>query len=123
MLVNQSDGSLLVCAKDWRECHPLHHSTIVSINLLGEPSISPERNLLNEDERGEKSGHLLSHSSIYLTREPCLMCSMALLHSRISTVYFLERNLQHGALASNYRLHRLKKTNHRFLVYQLEQEE
>lgn len=120
MIVNDNDGSLLVCAKDSRDRHPLRHSSIVSIDLLGDPSICSAKNLLNGDERGEKSGHLLSQCSIYLTREPCLMCSMALLHSRISTVYFLERNLQHGALASNYRLHRLKKTNHRFLVYQLE---
>lgn len=49
------------------------------------------------------------------------MCAMALLHSRISNVFYLNQNQQMGALGSIYKLHTLKKTNHRFNVYHLEQ--
>ena len=49
------------------------------------------------------------------------MCSMALLHSRISNVFYLNKNENFGSLGSIYKLHTLKKTNHRFNVYHLQQ--
>ncbi|CAF4801882.1 unnamed protein product [Rotaria sp. Silwood2] len=95
---------------------------MVAIDLLAANSVYLRENLVEKFiEKKEKKAYLLNGCSIYLTHEPCIMCAMALLHSRISTVYYLNKNPNVGALGSMYKLHTLKKTNHRFSVYHLEQ--
>ncbi|CAF2599828.1 unnamed protein product [Rotaria sp. Silwood2] len=112
----------LVASRDYRHEHPLQHSTMVAIDLLAANSVYLRENLVEKFiEKKEKKAYLLNGCSIYLTHEPCIMCAMALLHSRISTVYYLNKNPNVGALGSMYKLHTLKKTNHRFSVYHLEQ--
>lgn len=108
--------------RDFRDEHPLQHSTMIAIDLLGKESFFHRENLRRKQfETNEKSSHLLNRCSIHLSDEPCSMCSMALLHSRISSVFFLRSDDPHGSLLSNYNLHRLKQTNHRFHVYHLEE--
>ena len=70
----------------------------------------------------QPADQILAQCVLYVTCEPCIMCAMALLHSRISTVYYLRENATSGALGSRYKLHTSKKTNHRFQVYRLEEE-
>ncbi len=95
---------------------------MVAIDLLAANSVYSKINLIEKFiEKKDKKTYLLNGCSIYLTHEPCIMCAMALLHSRISTVYYLNSNQHVGALGSKYKLHTLKKTNHRFTVYQLQQ--
>ena len=43
----------------------------------------------------------LTDCEMYVTLEPCPMCSWAILQSRIKTVYFGSYNSQYGALLSN----------------------
>ena len=112
-----------MASRDYRDEHPFQHCSIVAIDLLATQSIYSRENLLGNDQEKRKNCHLLNGCSIYLSDEPCIMCSMALLHSRISNVYFLKKNPLYGALTSNYCLHRLKKTNHRFHVYHLQIDE
>lgn len=122
LIRNDSNGEIYSIGKDHREENPLEHSTMIAIDLLSSKRFYQRENLRPKQfETNEKSVHLLNGLSIYLTDEPCLMCSMSLLHSRISSVFFIKKNLHFGSLTSNYHLHRLKQTNHRFHVYQLEQ--
>jgi tRNA(Arg) A34 adenosine deaminase TadA len=51
-------------------------------------------------------------------REPTLVGSMALLHSRIKIVVFMQEDPVRGALSSRLRLHGLPQLNHHFSVYQ-----
>lgn len=120
LIRNDDHGQIYCCTKDYRNEHPLQHCTMVAIDLLGKTSLYQRKNLFQNSTINEKNFYLLNGCSIYLTMEPCIMCSMALLHSRISNVYFLQSNAEYGSLLSNYGLHRLKKTNHRFRVYQLQ---
>lgn len=116
---NQSNRPLVACA-DYRTEHPLQHSTMVAIDSLSSQSNYHRPNLIEDlIEKSPKDNYLLNNCSIYLTTEPCMMCSMALLHSRIETVYYFHRNIPCGSLGSVYKLHTLKKTNHRFNVYRL----
>ncbi|CAF1444710.1 unnamed protein product [Adineta steineri] len=122
IIVDNEQQIPLVGTRDYRHEHPLQHSTMVAIDLLAANSIYSRENFLEKFlEKKEKKAYLLNGCSIYLTHEPCIMCAMALLHSRISNVYYLKENQHVGALGSKYKLHTLKKTNHRFTVYQLEQ--
>lgn len=67
--------------------------------------------------RDGKVPYLLSGCVAILLHEPCAMCSMALLHSRIDAVIYFRRNNFAGALGSKCYLHSLNSLNHRFPVY------
>lgn len=67
--------------------------------------------------RDGKIPYLLSGCIAILVNEPCTMCSMALLHSRIDAVIFCRKNNIAGALGSKCYLHSMESLNHRFPVY------
>ena len=50
------------------------------------------------------------------SQEPCAMCAMALVHSRLGRVVFCNPNPAAGAVASRYRLHGERSLNHRCAV-------
>ncbi|XP_052840523.1 probable inactive tRNA-specific adenosine deaminase-like protein 3 [Drosophila gunungcola] len=61
--------------------------------------------------------YLCTGYDVYLLQEPCLMCSMALVHSRAKRVFFL-RNSENGALVSRFQLHSVRELNHHYEVFQ-----
>lgn len=61
--------------------------------------------------------YLCTNYYAYLTHEPCFMCAMAMVHSRVKCVIFDKVNKQNGALFSKGKLHCLKSLNHHFKVY------
>ncbi|XP_016984897.1 probable inactive tRNA-specific adenosine deaminase-like protein 3 [Drosophila rhopaloa] len=61
--------------------------------------------------------YLCTGYDVYLLQEPCLMCSMALVHSRAKRVFFL-RNSENGALATRFQLHSVRELNHHYEVFQ-----
>lgn len=55
--------------------------------------------------------------SIYVTLEPCIMCTGALLSSRINELFFSAFDPKFGACGSIYNLAEDGKTNHKINVY------
>ncbi|KAK6459467.1 tRNA-specific adenosine-34 deaminase subunit [Scheffersomyces xylosifermentans] len=53
---------------------------------------------------GEDSNYLCQNLTVYCSHEPCVMCSMALVHSRIGRIIYLKESLGSGGLESNYQL-------------------
>lgn len=94
--------------------HPLNHC---SINLINQFS----NNILIKTGKREYSSdidkYLCTGYDIYLTREPCIMCSMALVHSRIFRIIYGIDNLNSGGVCSKYLLHSYPSLNHHFKVY------
>lgn len=76
-------------------------------------------NVIQNVIENKKRNYLCNGYDIFLYKEPCIMCSMALLHSRIRRVFFLKKNKEKGGLLSFYRLQTNKKLNHKFAVYYL----
>ncbi len=59
----------------------------------------------------------LEGCSIYVTLEPCIMCTGALLASRVSELYFATFDPKFGACGSLYNLAEDAKSNHKLKVY------
>ena len=67
----------------------------------------------------KNNGYLCTGYDVYCFKEPCCMCSMALLHSRISRLFFIEENYNYGGIKTQAHIHENPKLNHRFHAYQL----
>lgn len=67
------------------------------------------------------SNHLsdwrLNNCDIYVTLEPCIMCTGALLASRINSIYFSVFDTKFGACGSLYNLAEEGKYNHKIKIY------
>jgi tRNA(adenine34) deaminase len=59
----------------------------------------------------------LEGCSLYVTLEPCVMCTGAMLASRINELYFATYDTKYGACGSLYNLAEDGKTNHKLKVY------
>ena len=55
---------------------------------------------------------------VFTKEEPCMMCAMALIHNRISRIYFSDINEEQGALISKYSLDNYN-LNHHYLIFKL----
>ncbi|KAH9841879.1 uncharacterized protein C8Q71DRAFT_700693 [Rhodofomes roseus] len=58
--------------------------------------------------------YLLTSLTLFTTHEPCIMCSMALLHSRVKEVFYLTPMSRTGGCGSVACVPALKNVNHRY---------
>ncbi|XP_045782838.1 probable inactive tRNA-specific adenosine deaminase-like protein 3 isoform X1 [Maniola jurtina] len=73
---------------------------------------------LLKKENGEKDGpYLCTGYDIYMLKEPCMMCAMALVHARAKRVFFCFKNSVCGALCSVAKLQTVPSLNHHFEVF------
>lgn len=77
------------------------------------------------DVAGNKCGpYLCTGYWVFLLAEPCPLCAMALLHSRVARIFYGAANPRVGVLSSRAALHTMPGLNHRYRVWSgiLEQE-
>ncbi|KAI9465019.1 hypothetical protein BJY52DRAFT_1209858 [Lactarius psammicola] len=82
------------------------------------PSLSPSPTAEATAAVTARNGrhYLLTSRALFTTHEPCVMCSMALLHSRVKEVFFLIPMERTGGCGGAVCVPRLEGVNHRFAI-------
>ncbi len=109
LIIVQSDSHCNYCPTDGM-AYPFEHLVLKAIN---------EKPHNSRIFRNNKIPYLLSGCVAILKEEPCTMCAMSLLHSRIDAVVYFKSNMAAGALGSICLLHVEVSLNHHFPVYQV----
>ncbi|CAJ1078715.1 probable inactive tRNA-specific adenosine deaminase-like protein 3 isoform X2 [Xyrichtys novacula] len=124
---------VIAVGHDCRGDHPLHHAVMVCIDLVAQsqgggcysfdkyptctftaPTLATTEN--PPDSEGSSQPYICTRYDFYVTREPCVMCAMALVHSRVGRVFYGAASAD-GALGTKFKIHSQKDLNHRFEVY------
>lgn len=146
VVVDPQTGQRLAIAHDCRRgTHPLHHAVMVCIDLVAysqgggayqyekypacryyvpDPQVTIshkdvsalENHSCSDKAKENGQSYICTGYDLYVTREPCVMCAMALVHSRINRVFYAAVTAD-GALGSRYKIHCQKDLNHHFEVY------
>jgi tRNA-specific adenosine deaminase 3 len=81
---------------------PLNTPTLDYDAFQDQPLLDLEKECFKQ-EHPNKDGYLCHALELYITHEPCVQCSMALLHSRMGKVVFAQQMSRTGGLSSDDR--------------------
>ncbi|KAM5237871.1 putative inactive tRNA-specific adenosine deaminase-like protein 3 [Ctenodactylus gundi] len=137
VIVDPASGHALATAHDCRgAASPLLHAVMVAIDLVAQgqgrgaydlhaypacsfsPAATPRvhAGAVRKLEDDDDLPYVCTGYDLYVTREPCAMCAMALVHARIRRVFYGATSPD-GGLGSRLRLHTQPDLNHRFQVF------
>ncbi|XP_026151261.1 putative inactive tRNA-specific adenosine deaminase-like protein 3 [Mastacembelus armatus] len=133
VIVNPVMERIIAVGHDCRGEHPLHHAVMVCIDLVAQSQgggcysfdrypacqiLSPASDTphCKPDTEASSQPYICTGYDLYVTREPCVMCAMALVHSRVSRVFYGMASAD-GALGTKFKIHSQRDLNHRFEVY------
>lgn len=94
-------------------------------SAAGSTSGSTSSNIATKtsDRPSSNVSYICTGMDVYLSHEPCMMCAMALLHSRVRRVFYCLPNAAKGALGSVVRLHTMQGINHRYEVFRVQRKD
>ena len=102
--------------------HPLRHAALDIIRQVADARAQQPPAAQNEATKNGAQ-YLLTGLTLFITHEPCLMCTMALLHSRVKAVFYLVPMPKTGGCGGVACIPSLKGVNHRFSISIWKEEE
>ena len=94
--------------------HPLLHAPMLVVRAQAR-----RQRRKRSDGAPPSEAYLCTGMDVYMTDEPCVMCAMALLHSRVRRAVYRRRDSEMGGLGSAESVHALASTNHRFRAWRV----
>lgn len=129
-IIVKNDRSLIVTRSiSQTETNPLNHAVIVAINQVAEihRKAKSSTTLINDnkDDLLEEYGndYICTNYECFLSQDPCIMCAMALVHSRIKRVFIYRdtSTIQCGECNDQafekHKLHVMENLNHHYEVW------
>ncbi|XP_019728419.1 putative inactive tRNA-specific adenosine deaminase-like protein 3 [Hippocampus comes] len=125
VVVDPISERIVAVGHDCRGRHPLYHAVMVCIDLVAQgqggghyrlDTYPACRSIPTSVSELAQKPYICTGYDLYVTREPCVMCAMALVHSRIGRVFY-GSTFADGALGTKYKIHTLRNLNHHFEVY------
>lgn len=90
-------------------------STAAATEPVAVPPPGEVSDTVSIDSASRNGAHyLLTSLTLFISHEPCIMCSMALLHSRVKDVYYLKSMEKTGGCGGVACVPKLEGVNHRF---------
>lgn len=106
--------------------HPLNHAVIKAVNSVAtihQHAKSRQMDLSSELIDEYRDDYLCTNYDCFISQEPCIMCAMALVHSRIKRVFVFASGVQCDECAdqpySEHKLHIHSSLNHRYEVWKI----
>ncbi|CAK9435687.1 uncharacterized protein LODBEIA_P04140 [Lodderomyces beijingensis] len=96
---------------------PTKHSVMRAIEKIAQNELSQRNENSNSHNPNRERGYLCTKMIVYTTHEPCVMCSMALVHSRIERCTYLKEVPHGGGMESSYYLGDRDGLNWRFPIW------
>ena len=93
---------------------PIDVAASSSATLAQKAETEPEREIDTADTPRNGSHYLLTGLTLFTTHEPCIMCAMALLHSRVKEVFYAVPMEKTGGCGSVACVPKLPNVNHRY---------
>lgn len=95
IIVKNDFTTIVAQGKSATDRHPLHHATQIAIEKVASlhQKVQQESSELDGTVLQEyKNDYLCTGYDCLLTQQPCVMCAMSLVHSRIKRVFYLNRD-------------------------------
>ena len=67
----------------------------------------------------ENNSYLCTGLDVYCYYEPCCMCTMAMVHSRVGRLFFIKPNQKFGGVLSQASINQCPRINHRFRSFRM----
>ncbi|ODV85299.1 hypothetical protein CANARDRAFT_28565 [[Candida] arabinofermentans NRRL YB-2248] len=98
--------------------NPIKHSIMNCIEEIAENECCRRKTASEEDSKASSNNYLCLNYHVYTTHEPCTMCSMALLHSRIDKLVYIKDSTITGSIGresgNGYMIHLSCSLNWKF---------
>ncbi|KAK9314631.1 cytidine deaminase-like protein [Lipomyces starkeyi] len=129
LIVDPVTYEIVASAVDTRNSsyNPLAHSTMTCIAKVAEKELLRRQNeaaILDSTKEPPPQAYLCHNLQLITTHEPCAMCSMAMVHSRISRLVYIKNMPRSGGIdrssGAGYGIHWNKQLNWRFETWKWE---
>ncbi|EMG45630.1 TAD3 tRNA-specific adenosine deaminase subunit TAD3 [Candida maltosa Xu316] len=116
LIAQETDQGLRVLTiQTYSGCNrnPQQHSAMKAISEIANQEISNRTLKQQHHDRG----YLCTDLIVYTTHEPCVMCCMALVHSRIARITYIKTASESGGLESHFQLGDMDGLNWKFQIW------